>query len=172
MASRDLKIAFDKVNIATQKKIDKTLNPVFMNKVGKKLAEDITRRTRTGHGVKKEGEKKEKLDKLKASTIKKRKREKKLGKLSNLTTPTKSNLTMSGELLDSLTPKSIKKKEVRLEFLGRHKNARIKNSDLADAMEKGDRSRNRPPRPFLGPTNLEKKRVIENIVDKLEKAFS
>lgn len=69
----------------------------------------IKKRTRLGFGVKENGEKREKLKELKGrpkpykSTIHSRELAKEKGLLSKETTPTRSNLTMTGQMLDAIT---------------------------------------------------------------------
>lgn len=70
-------------------------------------AEIIRRRTRLGSGVESTGAAKSPLAKLKQSTIAARTRKKKQGKLSDKTSPKKSNLTDTSEMLESLQGRAI-----------------------------------------------------------------
>jgi hypothetical protein len=71
---------------------------------GQQASDMIKLRTRLGSGVSGDGADKEKLKPLADSTHERRKALQKKGKLSGLTSPGKSNLTQSGQLLDSVTP--------------------------------------------------------------------
>lgn len=70
-----------------------------LNDLGNEAAQLIKKRTRLGYGVSEVGGTKEKLEPLSEPYKKQRK-----GKISGPTTPAKSNLTYSGELLDDLQP--------------------------------------------------------------------
>jgi len=78
-----------------------------MTMLGKFIANMIKVRTRLGFGVRENGVEREKLKELKGrprpykSTIHQRELDSEKGRLSKETTPTKSNLTRSGRLLDS-----------------------------------------------------------------------
>lgn len=91
----------------------------------------------------------------------------------------RSNLTFTGQLLDSFRY-FIKNNEISFRFIGDHKPyktgktrkrkkkksaSKISNAELAEYMEKGDRSANRPARPFVG---LDDKMIerIKRIVSK------
>lgn len=71
--------------------------------LGDMLTKRIVKRTRLGKGVERDGAPETKLKRLAPSTIRHRAYLKRKGKLSNLTNPRKSNQTMTGEMLDSLT---------------------------------------------------------------------
>lgn len=79
-----------------------TLNKQTFSEIGKMTADSIKNRTRLGKGVNQTEGKLETLLPLKESTKARRNIKKKTGKLSNQTTPARSNLTDTGELLDSL----------------------------------------------------------------------
>ena len=92
----DLERAIDELSSA------KTLTPI-----AKQTAEIIRRRTRLGQGVEETGAKKSPLAPLAASTKASRKKKSKQGKLSDKTSPNKSNLTESGEMLDSIAGRAM-----------------------------------------------------------------
>jgi hypothetical protein len=73
-----------------------------MRRYGQMAADMIKLRTRLGDGVSAEGEDKQRLKPLAESTKQARKRMQKRGKLSDLTTPNRSNLTATAQLLDSV----------------------------------------------------------------------
>lgn len=78
-----------------------------MMKYGKMLLSFILSRTRSGSGVPSYGAQLEELKKLKPATKEERKRLKEKGLLSSKTTPGKSNLTRTGQLLDSMSVVSV-----------------------------------------------------------------
>ena len=87
---------------AFEKALDKVVRSSSFRKIAEDLVVQIRKRTRLGYGVK-EGGKQNKLTKLSDSYKEYRKKNK--GKLSNQTTPSKSNLTLTGEMLDSMQVK-------------------------------------------------------------------
>jgi hypothetical protein len=71
--------------------------PASMRKIGEQAAAMIKLRSRLGHGVPADGQEKARFKPLAESTVKARQR----GALHSETTPKRSNLTRSGQLLDS-----------------------------------------------------------------------
>lgn len=107
--AKDIGSTMDKLkkNVAKE-----TLNGIDSNDLlylCKFVADMILKRTRLGFGVGGNGEKREKLKDLKGrpkpykSTIQKRERLKKRGELSSETTVVKSNLTMTGQMLNAIS---------------------------------------------------------------------
>lgn len=82
----------------------------FMEQIGKQVRNQIVKRTRQGFGVKaaEDGAGGTKLASLQPATIIFRKKLADLGKLSSETSPKKSNLTMTGHMLDSLVYQATK----------------------------------------------------------------
>lgn len=93
------------IEVAIRKKVEEKLalllSPQTLNTVGATFAEQIKKRTRLGYGVPDPGVAQEKLKPLSDDYKKWRKENK--SKLSDATTPAKSNLTQTGEMLDSIT---------------------------------------------------------------------
>lgn len=91
--------------------VEKSLQELTSNKtldlISKKTAEIITRRTRLGSGVEETGARKTPLAKLASSTKKSRSYKRSRGQLSDKTSPNKSNLTETGEMLDSIKGRAI-----------------------------------------------------------------
>lgn len=108
-----LKKSLSKLNEAAriEKALTQALNeivsPERMKKYAEFAAEMIKLRTKLGSGVERAGKEKQRLKPLKPSTIEERKRLQAKGKLSGLTTPGKSNLTRTGQLLDSTKPTDV-----------------------------------------------------------------
>lgn len=73
-----------------------------MKKVAKQTAETVKKRTRRGFGVETTGGSSKRLKKLSDGYKKTRRGLSKRGDLSQNTTPAKSNLTKSGEMLDAV----------------------------------------------------------------------
>jgi len=144
-------------------KMIKALNKQFMLKAGNELSEDIRRRTRLGFGVKDIGRPRRKLKPL--AQITKIYRREFQNKMSSLTKPSRSNLTFTGQLLDSLKAVKSSTGKVTIDFVGIHKDIhgkRMKNIDLANEVtSKG--------RPFLGPTNRELQRFRTKLINQIEK---
>lgn len=82
--------------------VDHVTSKSYLKEVGTELAEDIKKRTRLGYGVAESLDRQKKFKPLAASTKKARKGMKKRGTLSGDTSPSKSNLTMTGEMVDDL----------------------------------------------------------------------
>lgn len=89
------------IEARTKEIMEELSRPEKLLYYGKLVAEMIRKRTRLGYGVKDRGEERAKLKDLKPSTIEDRKRAQKRGELSGSTIPGRSNLTRSGQLLDS-----------------------------------------------------------------------
>lgn len=106
----DLPKGFSVGNKIVEKKVAEALKLAFSKNNLDSLGEEIVRfmkgRVRTGFGVEGHKKKKVRLKPLKASTVASRRRKKRGGGLSGLTSPKKSNLTESGDMLDDLSFKS------------------------------------------------------------------
>jgi|LakMenEpi03Aug12_release.lakeMendotaPanAssembly.Ray.scaffolds.fasta_scaffold259405_1 hypothetical protein len=86
-----------------KKILDEASGPKALDFLGNIAADIIRKRTRKGFGVKKNGGRLEVLDKLSRSYIKFRRRNS--SRLSAFTSPGKSNLTFTGEMLNGLISK-------------------------------------------------------------------
>ena len=147
------KLLGDKFDSAFKKTLSKSNMSTYMGE----LAETVKVRTRLGGLAEKDQGSKSKIKPLKPSTIKYRQYLKKKGELSGLTTPKKSNLTMTGQLLDALTGKGLR---VAIGIISvkstRRKDRDLKNSDVAKYVS--DQGR-----PFLNLTSKEIKELAQNI---------
>lgn len=92
-----------KIQEQLQKAVDKALGKSFLDSLGKEISTGMRTRTRLGKGVESEGKKLDKLKELSPKYKKQRAKDKAKGKLFPMTTPKKSNLTRTGQLLNSLT---------------------------------------------------------------------
>lgn len=161
--------------------IEKVLGIVFerrfLSEIGKDVAKQIRTRTRLGKGVGNNG-RQEKLAPLKKTTKSLRRRYR--SRLSNLTTPARSNLTATGAMLDSISSKlngkTIKifiKNTVRRTLSGAI--SEKTNSEIATFLEKGRPSGSKggqmSPRPFFKLTKSEENEIRRKIRDKVRKAL-
>ncbi|MFW7381483.1 MAG: hypothetical protein ACOH5I_21925 [Oligoflexus sp.] len=134
--------------------IEKAITPAFLEKLATTAIEQIKRRARLGYSVASEGANQSKFDSLAESTKAKRKRLKKRGKLSSETSPSKSNLTESGQLLDSLEFR-IKGKAVEV-FIGGERNRKV-SSYVSKA------------RPWLNLSKAEMTMLLDLIEEAIDK---
>lgn len=76
----------------------------ILDAVGRSVSTDLVKRTKVGKGVKENFDPPHKLPELKDNTVKTRRSLRKSGRLTGKgATPKKSNVTRSGEMLDSVT---------------------------------------------------------------------
>lgn len=87
--------------IEKSKQVEKAIQVANFDYLIKEIPEQIQRRTRLGKGVSVEGQNK-KLDPLSDAYVKKREALKKKGDLFNETTPKRSNLTLTGQMLNAI----------------------------------------------------------------------
>jgi hypothetical protein len=130
--------------------LDELLSKASMKDLAESVREDIVKRVRLGSGVDKSGGKAQKLKPLSAPYVKWRRRNK--SSLSKFTSPKKSNLTKTGHMLDNLEAKA-KLDKITLFF----------SDDFAN-QKAGWVSK---LRPFLYLTDLEEKRLVERINQKI-----
>lgn len=93
---------FKDLNKQIKDALKDVLNKSTFDEIGKITSESIKKRTRLGKGVDQSEGPLVPLKELKPSTKDRRTAKKKAGTLSNNTTPTKSNLTDTGAMLDSI----------------------------------------------------------------------
>lgn len=105
---------------------------------GEFIASIIAKRTRLGYGVDRNGGQKSPLKSLALSTIKQRTALRKSGKLSSFTRPGRSNLTATGQLLDSLKVTYLKDGEINIAPDGRRDDGK-KNREVAGYQEEAGR---------------------------------
>jgi len=95
-------LTFKELEKKLAKLVDNIGNRSQMQDVADEATKIVKTRTKQGKGVDKNGGSTQKLRQLKTSTIKKRSQLKRAGKLSDETTPSKSNLTQKGEMINSV----------------------------------------------------------------------
>ena len=145
-----------------KKKVDTALRDVLnkstFNDIGAMTAQQIKTRTRLGKGVEQSEGSFSALKPLSPATQNIRADKKKAGKLSPLTTPKKSNLTETGELLDAIKYES-KDTEVRIYIEG------SKNQKKAiDQVSQG--------RKFMNLSKTEVREIIKYLQKKIEDSFN
>lgn len=135
--------------------MEEILSPESMKKYGEMAAEMIRLRTRLGSGVEREGAEKQKLKPLADSTKKQRQSKKKSGKLSSLTTPNRSNLTDTGQMLDSIRTLSTSRGKAKVGPVGNRSDGKLNERISEWVSEAG--------RPFNSLTKVEQKRLLDAI---------
>lgn len=151
MAKINLKDFPAHLRTAISKALDEATTVERMQDIGDDLAEQIRVRTRLGNGLGKNGGEPSKLKKLSKEYIEQRKTNK---ELSEFTTPTKSNLTLTGEMLDELKATADKDK-ITLSFDSQFSKDKARWND-----EKG--------RPFLYVSRVQ----VERLKNSLEKKIT
>lgn len=159
------KVNLKKFESDMEKIIDAVADKQTMQEVGDLMAERIKTRTRLGRGVNKTGGPSVPLAPLKDSTVTGRKRKKQNGDLSSFTSPKRSNLTETGQLLDSFKVEASQGK-VSIQPSGQRNDGQ-QNQDVAAFAEDG--SSNRAKRKFLDLSGPELNAVQKLIRDKIEK---
>jgi len=135
--------------------------PKNIQKYAEQAASMIKLRTRLGMGVSKDGGDKKALKKLASSTKVSRVRKSKTGKLSSDTSPGKSNLTETGQLLDSIEVISISKGQVRIGPKGKRRDG-LSNPEVAGYVTAQGR-------PFNNLSKVEIKRIQDQMTRDLNK---
>lgn len=161
MAKVDLK----KFERDMQKILDEALDKTAMSAIGDELARRIKTRTQLGRGVNKTGGPSVPLARLADSTVDKRRRKRENGDLSELTTPKRSNLTATGQMLDSIKVTEVRDGQVTIAATGTRSD-RKRNDDVASYAEDG--SNNRPKRKFLDLSGPELNALQRSVRDRIE----
>jgi hypothetical protein len=152
------KVKVKNVKKAITSEIRKRVADALSNStIAEDTADQIRKRTRLGKGVDDSG-KQGSLKPLgafarpenKDKYIDKRKKARLAGELSELTTPKKSNLTYSGQLLDAIKGR-VKGFQIIIEILGNRQDG-MSNDQLREYVEE--------KRPFFKLSNPEKKALI------------
>lgn len=144
----DLKKFKDKID----KALDELVSPKTLKTVGDFEASLVKRRSRLGYGVPKDGGGKVKFQDLATSTVKARKKK----KLASETTPKKSNLTETGQLLNDL----VSRIEGRSTIIGHTKD---RNKKIGAFHQTG--GGNLPQRRYLGLAKEDIKQITANMQD-------
>lgn len=142
-----------------KKSISNATSPTKMQKIANSTVNDIKRRTRLGFGVSNHGAKRKRLKRLSDKYIAHRR----ATGTHDETSPTKSNLTYTGQLLNSLKAEGYKM-GFRITFNDRRKGEKLTNSKLAEYVSKA--------RPFLNLSNRQLQRVGQNLASNIKEEIS
>jgi len=118
--------------------------------LGKQSIFLIKKRTRLGYGVRRDYGKKKKLIGLSENYVQYRKDNKQL--LNKFTRPSRSNLTFTGQMLDSMKIRKIKRGRLTIGPYGRRRGENLTNQKLAQYVEQNGR-------PFNHLSQLEIKQL-------------
>lgn len=133
--------------------VKEAVNREALDSLGSFAVNVVVKRTRLGYGVNTQFAKKQRLAPLNPGYVKARKM---FDGLSDLTTPKRSNLTRTGQMLDSIRHK-VRGTSVEIRPEGRRKDGKL-NSDIAYYNAIG--GKNRPPRVFMNISELEYKQIL------------
>lgn len=169
--AKDINLSLDKLKPSIVKKTIGAVDSNDLLHICKFVADMIIRRTRLGFGVRDNGEKREKLAELKGrpkpykSTIQRRETLKERGQLSNETTPTKSNLTMTGQMLNAISYKVKKLGGIIFIKDSTRRDGKNTNKEIAEYVSKN--------RPFFHLSDSEirqlKREAVKLVRSKLKK---
>lgn len=153
------KIDLSKFKQKLLKVLDEQKSEAYLKQIAVEFANVIRDRTRLGYGVNEQGGSKVKLKALSPVTIEARRYKKKRGELSDKTSPTKSNLTDTGQLLDSLKGRAINKL-IQISPEGSRKGSSLSNAAVASYVEDAGRT-------FLDLSSQDIKKLTSMVQDQL-----
>lgn len=137
-----------------QRAVKETHSRTELKVIGNEAAKIIRRRTRLGYGVSRNFAERHRLRPLSAAYVEYRKS---FGSLSSFTTSKRSNLTLTGDMLDELGPTTITNQSVTLGFENTF------SKQKAKWVTEGGR-------PFLFMSRLETKQLVRFTDKKLSEA--
>lgn len=157
--------AFHKKAQEVKNKLEKAIDePKFLHEVGSLVVSDIKRNAKSGYTIEKDGRTK-RMEHLAQSTIEERERLRRAGNATAIPyRDNLSNLSMSGQLIDSIDYE-VDGTKIKIEASGERTPYRdlagknhqpigygqeTNNRDLLDKHQKGDPSQNLPARPIIG----------------------
>lgn len=162
MAESKVTSNFKKVFAKLRKEVKGTYSDEQMEKLGEEAADMIRIRTRLGYGVSKPGAKRQRLKKLSDEYIETRQN---FHGLSEFTTPGRSNLTRTAQMLDSIIVLEAKDGKVTVGPQGARSDSKHSNDQIAEYVSTA--------RPFISVSDLEVKKLIrffkKNIIGKVFK---
>lgn len=156
-------ISINKVRASVEKELKESLNNSRMKEIGDFVLEKIRVRTRLGYGVSAHKSAREKLKPLADVTKEIRKGFKASGKLSEFTSPGKSNLTFTGQMLDGLSVKVQSMGKVLVEITGNRKATRDPKAPRTN--KEVARKVTDEGRPFMFLTDKDYKAVVNFVRD-------
>lgn len=140
---------------ALEKALEEVRKPATMKRLGDKAAGMIKLRTRLGHGVTGDGTDKQKLKPLSDSTRESKRGKLRRGELSSDTTPNRSNLTDTGQLLDSIKAFDAQNGSIKVGPTGTRQDGK-RNEDIAKYVTEQGRS-------FNHLSKVEQKRINDEV---------
>jgi len=147
---------------AFQSALAKVLSSTNQDKIAKEMADTMRIRAQLGGSVESTGSKKKPFKKLSPGYVEKRKKD---SKLSSLTSSGKSNITRTGQLIESISGKG-KSSGFDITVSGSRSDSDLTNKQVADFVEEGGR-------PFLNFSDIELKKIgrllEEQLVDEINK---
>lgn len=152
---------FRKLNKKINKVVGLGTNRKFLQRTIKILEEEIRERTQKGFGNDKFKGKEKPLKPLSDSYVKQRSK----GRLASTTSPRKSNLTRSGQMLKSLRGQ-VNGDKMELVFKDARRNSSRGNSEVAGYAEVDPGERQ-----FINPTKKEFDKVEEQIAKEIDQIF-
>jgi len=154
---------FDAVNKKLDRLVASARSKSAMKRLAEGVAEQIRKRTRLGYGVDRSGAKQTKLKPLKSEKyIRRRQIARKGGELSGNTSPKRSNLTFTGQLLDAIKGKALRAGE-SVVYVDENRDDGVLNSDIIDGQE------NIQGRPFYHISKTEYTNIVRGIRTVLRK---
>jgi len=153
MAKLSTKRQIKNFTASLERAIKGTVKVVHQKRLAKLLIAQIQKRTRAGIGVAKTGQRlgaSKRLRKLKPKTIEARRKK----KLDGTTTPGKSNLTETGQMLRSLVAVNFSARGFEIRPDRRKRKGGMTNEELAAIHDAGvyGKSKQKRPRRFIGMT--------------------
>lgn len=143
---------FKDLEIRLKAAVEKISKPDSMRKIGKRAVDMIRLRTQLGYGVAKRGGEKSPLKKLSSAYKETRKKD---SQLDPQTSPGKSNLTRTGQMLNSLDVKTVSTGRALI-GPGGSRNDGKDNADIGRYVSQAGR-------PFNNLSGTEEKRLNETI---------
>lgn len=144
--------------------LEKVRSVSSMKKYGQMAADIVKLRTRLGDGVAKEGGEREKLKPLAQATKDARKRMANRGELHEHARPNRSNLTMTGQLLDSVKITDVSVGMVKFGPEGLRKDGNLSNAEVGKYVTEAGR-------PFNNLSKVERKRLNDSIFRDIKAAL-
>jgi len=130
------KASLNKLNKDLIADLNKLIQKKELELIGNEIIRQVVGRSRTGKGVKEDGGSEFTFPDLSESYKIARTNLRRRGKLSNLTRPNLSNITLSGALLDSLVLKITGNSRAVVEIPAKqHPNSSISMKDLAEILQ-------------------------------------
>lgn len=143
----------------TRDKVLKAIEDIEFDEFFEPMPDIIRSRTLDGYGITQDGGSKKNLKKLAKSTIIRREYLDRQGLLSDNTTPVTSNLTQSGQMLDSIHLEKVNSRKYRVELEDDRDDGESNNQIRKYNEQKG--------RTFFGLTKSDRRTLERNVQKKL-----